>query len=128
MQAVRLRSDALEAGDFVQADQVVGGQQVLLHQHNGGGAAGDRPAIVLVLVQQSQGLVETGGGVEVEISHGLAGLSGVLNRLDDLVIAGAAAEVAHHPVAIVFGRRIGQGDLAAMIWPGCRRRTGKRRR
>ena len=58
MQAVRFDADAGEAGHAREADQVVGVEQRLLHQHDEGGAAGHRAAVFLVLVQQRQGFVE----------------------------------------------------------------------
>ena len=64
------RLDAVEPGDAVQADDVVGGDEGLLQQGGEGRAAAHQLGVAVVLCEEFEGLVEGGGSVECEVVHG----------------------------------------------------------
>src|SRR3990170_441306 len=69
VQAVRLGADAGEAGDAGEADEVLRLDEGLLHEDDEGGAAGHRPGVLAVLLEEGEDLLQAGRGVEVEVAH-----------------------------------------------------------
>src|ERR1700681_2809258 len=97
--AVGLQVDLTESAYPLQTDQVVVLQESLSQHDDQRGAAGDRTAIVRMLLEQSQRVCQAGGGMKNKVTH----LSDSCTRrrgdgFDDLVVAGAAAQITHHPV------------------------------
>src|SRR3989304_4304477 len=94
VQAVRLGADAGEAGGAGGAVGVLRLDEGLLHEDDEGGAAGHRPGVLAVLLEEGEDLRQAGGGGEGESAHlrrslagsgdGLAG--GGLDGGGDLVV------------------------------------------
>ena len=69
VQAVGFLPDAVEASYAAEADDVVGVDQRLLHEHDERRSTGHRAAVILVLVEQRKRFIEGGRRVEVEVAH-----------------------------------------------------------
>ena len=117
--AIVLGRDPVQLGDLAQRDHVLRLHQPHRHQQDHRRAAGDQVGVLVAVggeqVERLRETLRLVQGVRTASADPerlraaravrTCGLGGGEDALDDLVVARAAAEVAHHPVAHLLGRR-----------------------
>ena len=73
---IGMSGDGIQAGNALQADDVLRLDQPLLHLNDQGRAAGHYPGVLAVGVQELEDLFQAGGAVELEVYHRLASCVG----------------------------------------------------
>src|SRR5262245_8032626 len=104
VQAVIFLADLAKARNRLQTDQVLGLQQRLLEQHDQRRAACEDARIIAVTLQEAQRFRDVRGSVKLNGEGHSTSLAfgGGMNGLAYLVVASAAAKVAHHPLPDLF--------------------------